>query len=709
MMISRQGSQLISSRVSSPRIVLVEQFGFNHYLDHTIFEALDRLAECGVNGFRVFGFWPFGLGQEREPYLKINGKYDLNRFDEEWFDYQQQWMQHAKQRGILVYIDLFDPCGLKTHWGCAEHHPYYQITGANPSRLSDLNNSRLMEIETAYIRKFISAVNDEHVIWSPMNEFDGDKRWHHRISALIKQLAPQNLVAASHESNPATDDPNVDIWAVHTGTYDFKTGTPHVPQDIAALRQNVGNQKALTYSTDGFMPTGMFRENPDDMRRLARSCRDANLQILCFLDQKAYSSNRQERGLLDKLNRDVYLALAQEFAPTPFIEQKPLPAGFLDVFRVASLPSTHPQTTFEHGGKAIHHTLQQGFLCFGQYKTGYPTIPLKAFFSIRIDDNLSDDRNVLILDVYDHQQDRVIGKRLLTRKDFPLANEYCLFEFNFTPPSAQANMEFRIYYMGAASVAADKIAIVDPQQRIITSPNDIPMPGYMPPPPPPPIPPQPPQPQPSEYCHGNELLCLPSITAETVAQSRGRLLGGNYLQAGQFKPTPTGGIAWAFTLDANRQYMIELDIEGNIPNWTLEEPNGGKVSLCTIAQTQGNYYLSVQRMYASYRGGGRFRVILTDRKDPVKEGAAWLITSSDLAGDYSMARWGSEPHHFEVHVIGNRCQLKIDQYTSKWATAPFPIGGQRSVEFILGNRESSRLGLEEAALTRFVHMKCRYL
>ncbi|GAK52276.1 hypothetical protein U14_03527 [Candidatus Moduliflexus flocculans] len=382
----------------------------------------------------------------------------------------------------------------------------------------------------------------------------------------------------------------------------------------------------------------------------------------------------------------------------------PLPEGFLDIFRVASLPSTHPQITLEHDGKAIPRTKQQGFLCFGQYKTGYPTIPLKAFFSIRIDDNRSDDRNILILDVYDHHQDRVVGKRLLTRKDFPLANEYCLFEFDFTPPSAQANMEFRIYYMGAASVAADKIAIVDPQQRIITSASDIPMPEYRPP-----QPPQPPQPQPSEYCHGNELFCLPLITAATVAQTNGRLLGGNYLDPGQFKPTPTGGLAWTFALDAARHYMIACDLEGNIPNWALEESNGGKVSLCTIRQAQGNYYLSVQRMYGSYRGGGRFRVILTDRKEPTKEGAAWLITTSDLAGDYSMTRWGNEPHHLEVHVIGNCCQLKIDQYTSKWATAPFPIGGQRSVEFILGNRESSRLGLEEAALTRFARVKCVYL
>ena len=128
-----------------------------------------------------------------------------------------------------------------------------------------------------------------------------------------------------------------------------------------------------------------------------------------------------------------------------------LPEGFLDIFPVAQLPSTHPEAYVEHGGKAIQRTEQQGFLCFGQYKKGYPTIPLKAFFSILIDDNSSDDRNILILDVYDHQIDRVIGKRLITRKDFPNAGEFSLFEFDFTPPGPDANMEFRIYYMGCPS------------------------------------------------------------------------------------------------------------------------------------------------------------------------------------------------------------------------------------------------------------------
>jgi len=151
-----------------------------------------------------------------------------------------------------------------------------------------------------------------------------------------------------------------------------------------------------------------------------------------------------------------------------------LPDGFLDVFGVSALPSTHPGAFVERGGKAIRTTNQQGFLCFGQYKKGYPIMPLQAIFSIQIDNNTKDDANIFILDVCDHHSDRVIGNSVITRKDFEKANEWCLFRFNFTPPSQEANMEFRIYYMGNASVLADKIAVIDPAKVSITEASQIP-------------------------------------------------------------------------------------------------------------------------------------------------------------------------------------------------------------------------------------------
>jgi hypothetical protein len=86
-----------------------------------------------------------------------------------------------------------------------------------------------------------------------------------------------------------------------------------------------------------------------------------------------------------------------------------------------------------------------------------------------------------------------------------------------------------------------------------------------------------------------------------------------------------------------------------------------------------------------------------------------LVTHRDISGHYSMKQWGNERHHFQIIVAGQRCQLKIDDYESKWATAPAGIGGQKQVRFILGNRELSRLGMGQGVETRFQRVKLRYL
>lgn len=172
-----------------------------------------------------------------------------------------------------------------------------------------------------------------------------------------------------------------------------------------------------------------------------------------------------------------------------------LPQGFLDVFAVAKLPSLHPAVKIERGGKSVKADAH-GFLCFGQYRQGYPTIPLQAVFSMLTDNTTEDDRNVVILDVYDHHSDRVLGKRVITRKDFAKADEFCLFTFDFTPPGPQANMEFRIYYMGGVYVLADKIAVIDPAQVTIQDASQLPAidPIIEPPPPEPDIKPSRPDP-----------------------------------------------------------------------------------------------------------------------------------------------------------------------------------------------------------------------
>ncbi|GAK58090.1 hypothetical protein U27_05063 [Candidatus Vecturithrix granuli] len=209
------------------------------------------------------------------------------------------------------------------------------------------------------------------------------------------------------------------------------------------------------------------------------------------------------------------------------------------------------------------------------------------------------------------------------------------------------------------------------------------------------------------YCDGSELLCLPAMTSEYVAKYKGSVVGGTFSD-GQFSPSSTGGIKFPLSVDVSKKLKIEFEIEGNIPNWNKSENNGGKVSLFTMAENSGTYYLSLQRMDREYRGGGLFRVILGDRADMRADGAAWLITHRDLAGQYSMNNWGSEQHQFEVITQGNSARLYIDSYRSRSATAPYTMSGRHNVTFVLGNREPSRIFLGEGALTRFLRLRISY-
>ena len=455
----REGKLLkINGFEGVPRIFMVEQFGFNHYLNNDIFRVLDVLHDVGANGLRVFGFWPFGRGEEDEPYVKNGSTYDLNRFNESYFSYLREWVSYAAEKGILVQYELFDPCGLKERLGIAKYHPYYPITGANPHRLSKTSNTEFMQIQSRYVKKTVETLPFPNVVWGIMNEFVGEKKWHYGMSKYVKQIAPNNLVSASDHMNPAYDDPNVDVWAVHTASYDFKNNHSNIGKDIQAMRHKIGPNKILYYSTDGFMYDRKAHENPNEMRRMAQDAVQENLQLLSFLDHEAYSNRGMQKGVFDQLNIKSYQAIAEVFKPTRLVDETP-PPELPEEYAVADLPSSHPKVVLDQGGKAIRQTAEQGYLCAGPGKRGYPEKPLKASFSLMIDENSKDDRYVLLLDVYDRLQDQVLAIRVITRKDFPEADNFHRFELAFSPHSTNARLEFRIFYMGAASVVAEKIVV----------------------------------------------------------------------------------------------------------------------------------------------------------------------------------------------------------------------------------------------------------
>lgn len=407
--------------------------------------------------------------------------------------------------------------------------------------------------------------------------------------------------------------------------------------------------------------------------------------------------------------------------------EKILPDGFFDVFDVPLFPTNLSRAILEQDGRAVPSSREEGFLCYGQNRTGYPGIPLRAVFSVLIDNNTTNNETILVLDVYDRLSNKILAQRKVARRDFPKANAYSLFEVNFIPPVGQYVLEFRIYYIGWAYVRANKIAVVNPVKvsvadvaaEFIQPAAATPVPGQTSPTPatPTPVPTTVPTPRPtptpvptssnSGYCNGDEILCFPEMTAQLVAQHGGTVRGGAF-QNGRYLSSSNGGIIVPLTINAGRSLTVEFEIEGNIANWQKGENNGGKVSLFTMKGNGNNYYVSLQRMYRDYRGGGLFRLILGDRRNILDEGGAFLITHSSISGNYSMENWGSEPHEFKVSLSGGSCQLEIDSFNSRPASARYSISGQRRVTLVIGNREAESIGYGQGALTRFRKFKVTY-
>lgn len=297
------------------RILFVEQFGFNHFLDNGIFKVLDTFAACGVNGFRVFGFWPYGQGKETEPYVRLAPKhYNLCKFNQDFFDYQRAWVETAERKGIVVLYELFDRCGLTSHTEeVADYHPYQVLVHKSEKTFSDMSNEFLLHLQKAYVQKVLNIIAGfPNVILGVMNEFQGCAKWHRAISKFIKLKAPEMLLSGSEETSSALMDPRIDLWWVHTGKYNFKTSIPAIASDIAALRKKT-KAKVLGYSTDGFGQAKDGFETPENMAALAQDAKDSGLQLLGFLDRAA---NEHHIGQANQLSTPIYQVMVNIFKPT---------------------------------------------------------------------------------------------------------------------------------------------------------------------------------------------------------------------------------------------------------------------------------------------------------------------------------------------------------------------------------------------------------
>lgn len=486
------------------RLFIVEQFGFTHYLDGEILKFIDALANNGANGFRVFGLFPFGLGREQEPYIRSGNDFDLTRFNDAYYTYLRQWVEYAQKRGVAVLYELFDSVGVK-YSQLGNYHPFgrfFKHEGNAERRLNLFTTlgGQVERYQKEYVSYTVNILKQyPHVIFGIMNEFKGNAKWHYEMSKFVRSLAPQHLISGSDDSSPGTDDRNVDIWAIHTGAYDFTRCQSNINQDVKNFRPKIGS-KILTYSTDGFGTRGQKCETASAMGALARDVKNNSITIFRFLDQKPYvsrddagneypsgawvnNSQAYETSQAKRANTSAYRAIADVFQPTPLSQAHTkieLPEGILYVFKALYLESLHPKVIEEQGGKGVLATTTKGYLGLSPIIGAYqgkplPETPLDVYFSVFIDNNTYDDAVILILDVYDTAAKQVLTNWAITRKQFPKAQAFNLLKLSITP-SSTSHLELRVYYFGFAHVILDKIALVRPDQlqKPIMDASDLP-------------------------------------------------------------------------------------------------------------------------------------------------------------------------------------------------------------------------------------------
>ena len=133
-------------------------------------------------------------------------KFDLNTFNDSYFERLRTRTAAAGQRGIYVSVMLFEGWGLMhgnrgrpspAGWAWRSHpfHPDNNANGINADpdgdgqniQVHSLANSAITAVQTAYIRRVVDTVNDlDNVLYEVINE-GGEKEWDWWVVQTIRE------------------------------------------------------------------------------------------------------------------------------------------------------------------------------------------------------------------------------------------------------------------------------------------------------------------------------------------------------------------------------------------------------------------------------------------------------------------------------------------------------------------------------------------
>lgn len=171
-------------------ITSAEHYGAVLNLDFDYKVYLETLAKEGFNYTRIFGgtyIEPvdniFGIrkntlapspGRFMAPWVRLEGSYDLDQFNPEYFERLKGFISEAGKREIIVEVTLFTSIYAENAWQLS---PFNSINNRNEKEVTDfrkvntLYNGPLKRYQESYIRKLVREVNQfDNLFFEIQNE-----------------------------------------------------------------------------------------------------------------------------------------------------------------------------------------------------------------------------------------------------------------------------------------------------------------------------------------------------------------------------------------------------------------------------------------------------------------------------------------------------------------------------------------------------------
>ena len=204
---------------------------------------------------RLITPWPRG---PQAGYAGGGNRFDLSRWDPEYFERLKSFLTAAGQRGIVVELTLFCPMYEEMQWRLSPMNAANNIQGIGAVARTNVftldGHGGLLAIQEALVRKLVTELNEfDNLFFEICNEpyFGGvTLPWQHHIARLIveteRTLPKRHLIAQNIANNSAkvvNPDPAVSILNFHYAT----------PPDTVAL--NYALNRVIGDDETGFRGT----------------------------------------------------------------------------------------------------------------------------------------------------------------------------------------------------------------------------------------------------------------------------------------------------------------------------------------------------------------------------------------------------------------------------------------------------------------------